>query len=108
MPATENTRLLKTTLDLCVLALLESGDSYGYELAKTLEARGYPVQNSRSLYPVLKRLQSQKLIESYLEPSTQGPARKYHRITPEGRKALRQCAEHTFRVFEIAWDVVTK
>lgn len=49
-------------LDLCVLALLTARESYGYELAQSLEAAGIgPIQGG-TLYPVLLRLQRTGLI----------------------------------------------
>ena len=38
-----------------------------------------------SVYPMLKRLQSDGYFDSYLKESPNGPARKYYRITLKGR-----------------------
>jgi PadR family transcriptional regulator, regulatory protein PadR len=63
---------------------------YGYELAKALEAKagGSLPMNQGALYPVLRSLEQQSLLSSYVEPSVAGPARKYYAITPAGRRAL--------------------
>lgn len=98
----------KVLLDLCLLAMIESADSYGYGLAKELQSKGYPLKDERSLYPVLRRLENQELIESYLNASSGGPARKYYRITVSGQRALRRRAEHGFEIFQKARDIVTQ
>ena len=41
-----------------------------------------------TLYPVLRSLEREGLLESTLEPSDSGPARRYYRVTPTGHEAL--------------------
>jgi PadR family transcriptional regulator PadR len=79
---------LRGVLDLCVLALLLSRESYGYELVQSLDASGIgPIQGG-TLYPVLLRLQKTGLVVARWQEGASGPARKYYRITPEGQQAL--------------------
>ncbi|SCE66369.1 PadR family transcriptional regulator, regulatory protein PadR [Micromonospora viridifaciens] len=79
---------LRGVLDLCVLGLLRDRESYGYELAQSLDAAGIgPIQGG-TLYPVLLRLQRAGLITAQWREGTSGPARKYYRITDTGRAAL--------------------
>ncbi|MCW3842912.1 PadR family transcriptional regulator [Micromonospora yasonensis] len=79
---------LRGVLDLCVLGLLRGRESYGYELAQSLDAAGIgPIQGG-TLYPVLLRLQRAGLITAQWREGTGGPARKYYRITDRGRTAL--------------------
>ena len=53
---------LRGVLDICVLALLSEGESYGYQLAQALDAAGVgPIQGG-TLYPVLLRLQKTGLV----------------------------------------------
>jgi PadR family transcriptional regulator PadR len=65
---------------------------YGYEIAKQLEsvAGGSLPMNQGALYPVLRSLEQQGFLSSYVEPSIAGPARKYYQITSSGRQALRR------------------
>ena len=77
---------------LVLLGLLEQAGQamYGYEIAKRLETRAgraLPMKLG-ALYPALRSLEKQQLLTSYVEPSTAGPARRYYRITPAGRKTL--------------------
>jgi PadR family transcriptional regulator PadR len=79
---------LRGVLDLCVLALLRGGESYGYELAQRLEGQGIgPVQGG-TLYPLLLRLQKTGLVETRWQQGEAGPPRKYYAITAAGRETL--------------------
>jgi PadR family transcriptional regulator PadR len=40
------------------------------------------------LYPVLRSLEENGLLESTVEPSVSGPPRRYYKITTDGRSAL--------------------
>jgi PadR family transcriptional regulator PadR len=82
------------TVALVLLAILEQADEplYGYQIAKRLEeaaADGVPVKQG-TLYPVLRSMNDNALLESSVEPSVSGPPRKYYTITPEGREVLTQ------------------
>ena len=75
-------------LVICVLALLARRESYGYQLAQSLDEAGIgPIQGG-TLYPVLLRLQRTGLVVAHWREGAAGPARKYYRITDEGRVAL--------------------
>ena len=79
-----NTQFKKGVLELCALTVLLKEDRYGYELADML---GKKMSISEgSVYPMLKRLQSDGYFDSYLKESPNGPARKYFRITLKGRE----------------------
>lgn len=80
------------TVSLVLLALLERAQRpvYGYQLAKQLESaegRG-PLIKTGTLYPVLRALEGQGLLESLVEPSVAGPPRRYYAISDKGREAL--------------------
>ena len=83
-----SSQLLKGVLDMCLLAVIDEEPSYGYEMARKLSRRGLDLVSDGTIYPALARLQRASLIESYLEPSTEGPARKYYRITSAGQARL--------------------
>ena len=79
-------QLKKGVLELCVLALLSSHDSYAYEIASRL-AEGIDMGEG-TIYPLMRRMQSDGLVETYLVESSAGPSRKYYRLTPAGRAAF--------------------
>ena len=73
-------------LDAMVLAVTENEDGYGYQITKDIQER---VSVSEStLYPVLRRLQKNGLLEVYDLPYM-GRNRRYYKITPEGNEVLR-------------------
>jgi PadR family transcriptional regulator PadR len=82
------TQFLRGVLDLCLLAVMEEGPAYGYEMTKRLRARGLSIVGEGSIYPLLGRLEREGLVETYRAASNGGPPRKYYRASPEGRRAL--------------------
>lgn len=79
---------LKGVLDLLVLAALTDGESYGYEIAKTLDGAGLGQIRGGTLYPVLNRLEEAGLVEAEFRASERGPGRRYYRLTSAGRETL--------------------
>jgi PadR family transcriptional regulator PadR len=86
--AERRTQLLRGVLDLCLLAVMDEGPAYGYEMTKRLRERGLSIVGEGSIYPLLGRLEREGLVESYRAASNGGPPRKYYRPSPEGRRAL--------------------
>lgn len=74
-------------LDACALAILNRGDTYGYEITQEMK-KAVNVSES-TLYPVLRRLQQDKLCFTYDQPY-QGRNRRYYSITPEGQAKLEE------------------
>src|SRR3954468_6424395 len=81
------TELLRGVLDLCLLAVMEEGPAYGYEMTKRLRARGLSIVGEGSIYPLLGRLEREGLVETYREASDGGPPRQYYRPSGAGRRA---------------------
>ncbi|WP_345629393.1 PadR family transcriptional regulator [Rugosimonospora acidiphila] len=81
---------LRGVLDMCVLAMVSSGESYGYRLVQAMEQAGLGPIKGGTLYPVLLRLESTGLVATDWRHGPSGPARKYYRITGAGQAALRQ------------------
>ena len=79
----------KGLLELCVLNTLSDKECYGYELVKTMVSIPGLGVTEGTLYPLLSRLRLQGLVKTRLVESTEGPARKYYALTPEGRKIVR-------------------
>mgnify|MGYP002622127026 CR=1 FL=1 len=78
----------KGLLDFCILRALEGGEHYGYALVKMLVAVPGVGVSEGSIYPLLSRLKRQGLVSTRLEESTEGPARKYYRLTASGRSVV--------------------
>ena len=86
-------QLLKGILEGCMLAIIENQTVYGYELSVKLQDYGLEVSEG-SIYPVLLRLQKEKLIQGKMKKSPSGPNRKYYFITEEGLEALEEFKMH--------------
>ena len=79
-------QLKKGALELCVLALLARRESYAYEIASTLAA-GVDMGEG-TIYPLMRRMQNDGLVDTRLVESSSGPPRKYYRLTSNGRAAF--------------------
>jgi len=74
--------LRRGTIVLAVLSQLKK-EMYGYSLVQILGEKGMPVE-ANTLYPLLRRLESQGLLQSSWETSGAKP-RKYYAITEQGK-----------------------
>jgi len=84
--STVQVQLKKGALEMCVLALLARGESYAYEIASTL-ASGIGMGEG-TIYPLMRRMQDDGLVDTRLVESSSGPPRKYYRLTSAGCAAL--------------------
>jgi PadR family transcriptional regulator PadR len=84
LPESIQTQLRKGVLELCVLTLLSRGDAYGYEIAAKLMAD--VGMGEGTIYPLMRRMQDDGLVSTYLVEVAGSPPRKYYRMTDVGRK----------------------
>ena len=66
--------MLRGVLDLCLLAVMEEGPAYGYDMTKRLRARGLSIVGEGSIYPLLGRLEREGLVGTYRAASEGRPA----------------------------------
>ncbi len=85
------------TAALVLLGVLDHATApmYGYQIAKLIEIRSknVDIMKQGALYPVLRSLESEGLLESQVEPSISGPPRRYYTITGSGRDTLSKWRE---------------
>ncbi|HZZ26965.1 MAG TPA: helix-turn-helix transcriptional regulator [Pirellulales bacterium] len=88
-----SSELLRGSLDLMILSVLADEAMYGYSIQKRLaDASNQAVQlQAGTLYPLLHRLESDKLIRSRWERST-GRGRKWYELTAAGHRRMHQQA----------------
>lgn len=81
--------LLRGSLDLMILSVLSDAEKYGYLIQQSLrDASGGSVNpKAGTLYPLLHRLEEEKLISSRWESET-GRRRKWYGLTAKGKKQL--------------------
>lgn len=93
-----NIQLKKGVLELCVLSMLKRKDKYGYELIAEI-SRSIKISEG-TIYPLLRRLRNEGYVVTYLEESSEGPPRKYYRLTEKG--------ESTRVEFRREWNEFTR
>ena len=74
----------KDLIELCLLHLLAQGDQYGYDLLRRLRD-AFPDTQESAVYAILRGLDRGGCTEQYVGTASNGPARKYYRITDCGR-----------------------
>lgn len=85
-----NSQLLKGVLDGCVLKIISRQEIYGYDLIKELQDMGFNDIKGGTVYPLLQKLEKNKLIDGKTKPSPDGPNRKYFTITEDGKNELKE------------------
>ena len=89
-------QLKRGLLDVCVLAAIKNGESYGYQIIKDLKP--YVELSESTLYTVLKRLETAGML-TVRTAEHGGRLRKYYRITDAGRKRIEDFREE--------WEEIT-
>ncbi len=85
--------LRRGTLVLSVLSQMKE-KKYGYSLVQSLEEKGIPI-DPNTLYPLLRRLEKQGLLESVWETGGSKP-RKYYQRTAYG--------DETYQKLKSQWE----
>lgn len=84
----KQTQLIKGVLEGSVLAIIATGDVYGYQLIQALHQNGFTSVMGGTLYPLLAKLETNGDLKSTLRPSPNGPSRKYYSLTAQGTQTL--------------------
>lgn len=80
-------QLKKGVLELCLLQCLSGEPKYGYDVIQTM--RGcFPDVTESTFYAILRRLAREGAADTYQGSESNGPMRKYYRLTDEGRERL--------------------
>ena len=91
-------------LDVCVLAAIQSEDSYGYQIIKDI--RPYVDVSESTLYPILRRLEEGRLL-TVRSVEHNGRLRKYYHITDAGKARIEDFKED-WREMESIYRFITK
>jgi DNA-binding PadR family transcriptional regulator len=83
--------LRRGVLMLAVLSQLAK-NQYGYSLRQLLDAKGMSIEEG-TLYPLLRRMEEQGLLQSEWKIED-GPPRRYYRRSKEGERVYRSLAAH--------------
>jgi PadR family transcriptional regulator PadR len=88
-------QMRKGMLEYCILLLLHKEAAYAPDIIRNLkEAKLIVVEGT--LYPLLTRLKNESMLSYEWVESTQGPPRKYYKLTEKGEEVLAE--------LDIAWQ----
>jgi PadR family transcriptional regulator, regulatory protein PadR len=92
----------KGLLSFWILLLLRERPSYPFEMKPLIQeiSQGSISADENSLYRALGRFQEVGIVDSQMQPSAQGPDRRYYHLTEKGCRLLQQFTERNIRVFE--------
>jgi PadR family transcriptional regulator PadR len=90
-----STEVKKGAAALAILAVLEEGRAYGYDIVKRLGDKVTFLQLEQgTVYPLLRRLEKErKLLDSEWDYADPTKPKKYYRLTNEGKRALKMMTE---------------
>jgi DNA-binding PadR family transcriptional regulator len=89
---------------LAVMSRLDRSE-YGYSLVQILENNGLTVEPG-TLYPLLRRLEKQGLLESSWDTSESRP-RKYYRVSTQGKELYKRLLEE-WKILSASIDGLTE
>ena len=93
-----NEQLKRGLLDVCVLAAIKDEDSYGYKIIK--ELKPYVELSESTLYTILKRLETAKML-TVKSIEHDGRLRKYYHITTNGIKRIEEFRDEWKEIMSI-------
>jgi PadR family transcriptional regulator PadR len=96
-------QLKRGLLDACVLAAIKNKDSYGYQIIKDMKP--YLEMSESTLYTILKRLESARLL-TVRSVEHNGRLRKYYHITRAGLDRLEAFREEWREVMAVYQFVI--
>ncbi len=79
------TQLRKGILELAIMGALYHQSHYGYSLVRLMSRDGALSLKEGTIYPILSRLNRERLVNTHWVESSQGPPRKYYALTKDGR-----------------------
>ena len=91
-------QLKRGLLDVCVLAAIKDGESYGYLIIK--EMKPYLEMSESTLYTILKRLELSEML-TVRSAEHGGRLRKYYHITGAGLRRIEEFREDWKEILSI-------
>jgi len=81
-----STQLKKGVLDMVVLSKIAEHDRYGYDIYQDISTN--MAISESTIYPILRKITKEGFCETYLKESSEGPPRKYFKISNKGKAHL--------------------
>lgn len=96
----DKSQMLKGILEGCILRVISTRETYGYEISERLKESGFSEISEGTIYPLLMRLEKSGLIAATFKDSPFGPKRKYFNVTEKGKEEIQS--------FIINWQELEK
>lgn len=93
------TEMLKGVLKGCVLEIISSEQTYGYEITRKLNELGFSDIVEGTVYTILVRLEKNQLVTVQKKSSEIGPPRKFYELNNQGKEHL--------NLFWREWDFIS-
>jgi PadR family transcriptional regulator PadR len=97
-------QIKKGILEMCVLFTIRNNEMYGYDVMKSMK-RFFPEVNESTFYAILRRLHADGSAKITLGEESNGPTRKYYKITDAGRNVLQSNIESWNRIRSIVEEI---
>jgi len=104
--------LVAASSRMMILSILSGGESYGYQILQTVKylTEGGWNWSDGLIYPVLHKLENEKMISARWEQIENGRNRKYYKITDKGMTSLEKSMQEWNFVdatFRKVWETKT-
>jgi PadR family transcriptional regulator, regulatory protein PadR len=92
----------RSLLSFWLLLLLSEREMYAYKMGNAIReiSHGTVAADDNSIYRALRRFAESGLVASEKRDSDRGPARRYFRLTENGRELLRRFVERNILLFQ--------
>lgn len=102
-----NIQLKKGILEMCILQCLSKKDLYGYDIMKET-IKLFPDVRESTVYAILRRINKEKLTETYFGKESNGPKRKYYHLTIHGKNYLKTIVQDWTKINSILESIGIK
>lgn len=97
-------QLKKGILEMCILYCISQKEMYGYDIMQEMHAY-FPEVNESTFYAILRRLNKEGVTETYIGEESNGPQRKYYRITSKGKIYLEKSIDNWKKISAIVNEI---
>jgi poly-beta-hydroxybutyrate-responsive repressor len=89
-----------------LLLALKTGETHGYDLTERLWTLGLATVDLAGVYRLLRTLEHERLVESWWEPSDNGPKRRVYRLNSAGMAEADRAVERLAGVHELLGQAI--
>lgn len=98
-------QIKKGVLEMCVLHTIRDKEMYGYDVMKIMK-QYFPEVNESTFYAILRRLHADNHAKVTLGKTSNGPTRKYYKITDTGLEYLQSSVDSWTRIRDKVENII--